>query len=300
MRSAARLVAGLVLVLMLGMAQAIPDAGAAPKAELWPRWQAHDPASSLEIDHAKWDQFLNRYLKVGDDGINRVAYGRVTAPGRAGLGRYISALAAVPVHRLARPQQFALWINLYNALTVKTILDHYPVKSIRDIGISPGWFAIGPWGAKLVTIGGVALSLDDIEHRILRPIWRDPRIHYAVNCAAVGCPNLMARAFTAGNARDMLDRAARAYVNHPRGVRLDGTRLRVSSLYHWYLDDFGGNDAGLIAHIRRYGGPALAKGLGRVTAVTDQGYDWSLNDATAKPHPSRPAPPLRGDGRRRR
>ncbi len=281
MSSAARLVAGLVLVLgmALGVFWAIPDAVAAPKAELWRYWQAHDPASSLRIDHAKWDQFLNRYLKPGDDGINRVAYGRVTAPARAGLGRYISALGGVPVHRLARPQQLALWINLYNALTVKTILDHFPVKSIRDIAISPGWYATGPWGAKLVTIGGVGLSLDDIEHRILRPIWRDPRIHYAVNCAAVGCPNLAARAFTAENAEAMLDKAARAYVNHPRGVRLDGTRLRVSSLYHWYLDDFGGNDAGVIAHIRRYARAALAKALGRVTAVTDQGYDWSLNDA---------------------
>ncbi len=281
MRSAVRLVAGLVPVLglVLGMFWAIPDAEAASKAELWPRWQAHDPASTLKVDHAKWDQFLNRYLKPGGDGINRVAYGRVTAPGRATLGRYISALGGVPVRRLARPQQLALWINLYNALTVKTVLDHYPVKSIRDIGISPDWLAIGPWGAKLVTIGGVALSLDDIEHRILRPIWRDPRIHYAVNCAAVGCPNLMARAFTAGNAEAMLDKAARAYVNHPRGVRLDGTRLRVSSLYLWYLDDFGGNVAGVIAHLRRYGTPAWAKALGRVTAITDQGYDWSLNDA---------------------
>ena len=285
MGSAARLVAGLVLV--LGMMAQAPDTVAAPKAESWPRWRAHDPGSTQRVDHAKWDQFLNRYLKSGDDGINRVAYGRVTASGRATLGRYLSALAGVPVRRLARPQQLALWINLYNALTVKTVLDHYPVASIRGIGISPGWFAIGPWGAKLVTIGGVALSLDDIEHRILRPIWRDPRIHYAVSCAAVGCPNLAARAFTAGNAEAMLDKAARAYVNHPRGVRLDGTRLRLSSLYRWYRDDFGGDDAGVIAHLRRYAAPALAKALGGVTAVTDQGYDWSLNDA-ATLYESRP------------
>ncbi len=275
MSTTARLVAGLVL----GMALAIPGAVAAPKAELWSHWLAHDPASTLKIDHGKWDQFLNRYLIQGEDGINRVAYGRVSTSGRAALGRYISTLAAVPVHRLARSQQLALWINLYNALTVETVLNHYPVKSIRDIAISPGWLAVGPWGAKLVTIGGVALSLDDIEHRILRPIWRDPRIHYAVNCAALGCPNLPARAFTAGNIEDMLDRAAGDYINHRRGVRADGGWLRVSSLYLWYRNDFGGEDARLIAHIRRYGGPALAKALGRVTKITYLGYDWSLNDA---------------------
>ena len=104
----------------------------------------------------------------------------------------------------SRDEQLAYWINLYNALTVKVILDHYPVKSILDIDISPGWFSIGPWGKKLVAVEGVEISLDDIEHRILRPIWRDPRIHYALNCAAVGCPNLLREAFTGATAEVLL------------------------------------------------------------------------------------------------
>jgi Protein of unknown function, DUF547 len=87
------------------------------------------------------------------------------------------------------------------------------VASIRDIAISPGLFSVGPWGRKLIEVEGEPLSLDDIEHRILRPIWRDPRLHYAVNCAALGCPNLRSSAFTAANADILLETAASDYVN---------------------------------------------------------------------------------------
>jgi Protein of unknown function, DUF547 len=87
------------------------------------------------------------------------------------------------------------------------------VASIRDIAISPGLFSVGPWGGKLIEVEGEPLSLDDIEHRILRPIWRDPRLHYAVNCAALGCPNLRSSAFTAANADILLETAASDYVN---------------------------------------------------------------------------------------
>ncbi len=162
---------------------------------------------------------------------------------------------------LRRPEQLAYWINLYNALTVQVVLDHYPVASIHDIAISPGLLAIGPWDKPLIEIEGAAVSLNDIEHRILRPIWRDPRIHYAVNCASIGCPDLQARAFTAETAEALLEAAARAYVNHPRGARVEAGELTVSSIYAWYREDFGGTEAGVIAHLKRYAAPELAKAL---------------------------------------
>ena len=167
------------------------------------------------MDHGSWDRFLATYM-VADGGVNRVAYGRVTPADRGVLEDYIASLAATPADRLRRVEQLPFWINLYNALTVKVVLDHYPVQSIKDIDISPGLFADGPWGKTLVTVAGEALSLDDIEHRILRPIWKDPRLHYVLNCAALGCPNLPPRAFTAGNAQALLSRGARRYVNDPR------------------------------------------------------------------------------------
>ena len=183
----------------------------APSAELWDRWQAHDPASTETIDHAEWNGLLTAYLEPGGDGVQRFAYAAVAEADKAALQAYLNRLTALPISRYNRDEQFAYWVNLYNALTVKVILDHYPVESIRDIDISPGLFADGPWGKALVTVEGEDLSLNDIEHRILRPIWNDPRIHYAVNCAAIGCPNLQDRAFTAGELEQQLDAAARAY-----------------------------------------------------------------------------------------
>jgi hypothetical protein len=251
---------------------------AAPGASLWERWAAHDEASKSTIDHAAWDQFLDRYVKRGADGINRVPYGSISGADRAKLHDYLAALQATPISKYARAEQRAYWINLYNATTVDLVVAHYPIKSIRDISISPGWFASGPWGKKLLKVEGEELALDDIEHRILRPIWRDPRNHYAVNCASLGCPNLQPRAFTAAFMEAMLEEGARAYVNHPRGahVRDDGL-LEVSSLYKWFVSDFGG-EKGVLEHLRRYAGSELAQDLPGKTEIIDYRYDWSLND----------------------
>jgi hypothetical protein len=251
----------------------------APKSEPWPRWTAHDPASTATIAHDAWDDLLKKYLRPASDGINRFAYGRVNGPDRKTLDVYIAELSDVAIGRYRRPAQRAYWINLYNALTVRVVLDHYPVATIRDIDISPGFFSSGPWGRKLVTVEGEALSLNDIEHRILRPIWRGPRIHYGVNCAALGCPNLAAKAFTAANTEAMLDAAARAYVNHRRGVHVENGLLTVSKIYAWYAEDFGGDAGSVIAHLRRYAAPALAADLERAGGIDGYAYDWSLNGA---------------------
>jgi len=254
-------------------------AGAVPKAELLPRWQAHDAASRTTIDHGAWDAFLKAYVVVAQDGINRVVYGRVSAADRAALASYVDALASIDIDMVNRAEQLAYWINLYNALTVRIVLDRYPVKSIRDIRISPGLFSIGPWGKALVRVKGEVLSLDDIEHRILRPGWRDNRVHYAVNCAALGCPNLVREAYSAAAVERLLTDGARAYVNHPRGARVVDGRLSVSSIYVWFKEDFGGDDAGVIAHLKEYADPALAARLAAVSRIADDAYDWALNDA---------------------
>ena len=257
------------------------EALAAPRAELWPRWQQHNPSATTRIDHAAWGGFLRKYLRPGGDGINRIAYGAIGGADRDTLASYIDTLAATPINGFARPEQFAFWVNLYNAVTVRTVLAHYPVRSIRDINISPGLFAIGPWGKKLVEVEGEALSLDDIEHRILRPIWRDPRIHYAVNCAALGCPNLRPEPFTGANAEALLERAAPEYINHPRGAAVEGGGLVVSSIYDWYQIDFGGSERGVIDHLRHYARSPLAQALVGISAISATRYDWALNDAAA-------------------
>jgi hypothetical protein len=270
-----------VAALALFMVAAALPARAAPEADLWARWQAHAPQSEKAIDHGPWAQFLDRYLVVRDDGANLVRYAEVTeADGRA-LDAYLDRLADVEISAYSRPQQFAYWVNLYNALTVDVVLDHYPVESIREIDISPGWFADGPWGAELISVEGTPLTLNDIEHRILRPIWQDPRIHYAVNCASIGCPDLRPEPYRAGKLDEQLDAAARAYVNDPRGAQVTGDRLVVSKIYTWYQEDFEGTDAGVIRHLKRYAEPSLEAELDSISEIAASRYDWSLNGAKA-------------------
>lgn len=251
----------------------------APAADLWPRWQQHDPDSAAALDFDRWEALLGRVVVAGADGINRVDYRALAGAEAATLDRVVAELAAVRIGSYGRDEQLAFWINLYNAVTLQVVAAHYPVASIRDIDISPGWFADGPWGAALVTVEGEALTLNDIEHRILRPIWRDARIHYAVNCASLGCPNLAGTAYRSGDIGDRLDAAARGYVNHPRGVTLRDGRVTVSKIYDWFLEDFGGSTAGLLAHLRRYAASGLAADLAQRGEIDGTAYDWALNDA---------------------
>lgn len=251
---------------------------AAPAASLQQQFGKADPGSTISVDHSAWDALLQTYLVPGADGLTRVDYARFKKEGRGPLGAYLEALQSADVTKLNKAEQFAFWANLYNAKTIDIVLDHYPVESIRDIRLS-GFLFPGPWREKVVTVNGTGLSLNDIEHEILRRLWRDPRIHYAVNCASVGCPNLPLRAFTGITLEAMLEAAARAYVASPRGVRLEGDGAVVSKIYDWFQEDFGGSEEGVLAHIRRYAGPERASRIGQVTRIAGYEYDWSLNDA---------------------
>lgn len=239
------------------------------------------PGSASTVDHSAWDRLLKTYVVPSADGLNRVAYARFKADGRAELKRYLSTLERVNPDVLDRPEQFAFWANLYNAKTIDIVLDKFPVKSIKDISLGGGLLAAvtgGPWKAKVVTVKGEALSLDDIEHGILRGIFHDPRVHYAVNCASIGCPNLMAEAFTGAKLETQLDAGARAYVNHQRGLKVDAGRVTASSIFSWFQADFGGTAQGVLDHARKYAAPALMRKLEGITTIAEFDYDWRLND----------------------
>ena len=204
-----RIVEGLICIVLLGFV--ITSTSAAPSAERWPLWETYQASSKETIDHSAWGDFLARYLETGtDSGVNLLHYAEVTAKESAKLDQYLISLQSVAINEFSRPVQKAFWINLYNALTVRTILQNYPLKSIRDI--KSGWFSAGPWDLNLAKISGEELSLNDVEHRILRPIWKDNRVHYAVNCASLGCPNLQPEPFTAKNSERLLE-----YQNQPKG-----------------------------------------------------------------------------------
>lgn len=251
---------------------------AAPKAELWARWQRHNPQDTQLVDHRLWQTFLTQYLQTSHpSGIHRMNYKAVTPQDRQLLNNYLKMLQSLPISSYNSKEQKAYWINLYNALTVQVILNHYPVTSIRDINISPGLFSRGPWDAKLAQVEGETLSLNDIEHRILRPLWKDNRIHYAANCASLGCPNLAPVPYTAENMEQLLEQGAKEYVNHPRGAVFQKETLHVSTIYLWYQDDFGGSTQGLIQHLRHYATGALAHQLQSEPEALEGDYDWQLN-----------------------
>ena len=259
-------------------------AQAASKAELWPRWQKHDPLSRQQIDHNAWERFLKLNVVASHaSGINRVRYNGVSPEDQKSLKTYLQALQALAISNFNRNEQKAYWINLYNAFTVDLIISRFPVASIRDINISPGLLARGPWGAKLLTIEGEKLSLDDIEHRILRPIWRDNRVHYALNYASLGCPNLQPFVYSADNSEALLEKGAREFINHPRGVSLQKGKLQVSSIYVWFQDDFGGGAEGLMEHWLNYANPSLVAALEKYQGGLTHDYDWRLNSVDLKP-----------------
>ena len=246
-------------------------------------WADHDNTNAGTIDHAEWQAVLDRYLRTDDPpGVHLFDYGGLKAnqADRGRLQGYIAHLEAVDPRLYSRDEQMAYWINFYNALTVETVVEEYPVDSIKKIheGIVP---LSGPWGDRRATVAGQRLTLDNMEHDILRALWRDPRIHYAVNCASIGCPNLMPAVFTAASLEEMMDAAARAYINHPRGVELmDEMFGVVSSIYTWFQEDFGGSEAGVVEHLLRYAEPELAEQLRSFEGGFDYEYDWDLNDAS--------------------
>lgn len=261
---------------LLCLCFAIQTVMAAPKAELWARWQAHKPGADQHIDHQPWKRFLGKYVRP-TKGVNLIAYGEVTKADKQALNDYLDQLQGLSISNYNRGEQFAFWVNLYNARTVALILEHYPVDSIKDISF--GWFSFGPWDEKLMTVEGESLSLNDVEHRILRPIWKDNRIHYAVNCASIGCPNLADKPYTAANYERLLTQGARDYINHPRGVLVNGAELTVSKIYQWYSVDFGDNERNLLEHLKAYANPDLKRQLDSLPQPDwDYRYDWRLNE----------------------
>ncbi len=246
----------------------------------------HGSSTAGAVDHSAWTALLERYVVEGRGGLNRVNYRAFKSGGHKALKNYVGRLQSVDPRKLDRLEQFAFWANLYNAKTIDVVLDNYPVKSIRDISLDDSLFgalassvgAGGPWKTKIMNVAGVKLSLDDIEHKILRPVFKDPRVHYAVNCASIGCPNLAREAFTGANLNAQLDAGASAYINSPRGFSVSGGRVTASSIYKWFQSDFGGSKSGVIEHALVYASPKLKAALRDANSISSYDYDWTLND----------------------
>lgn len=255
----------------------------------FPQFSATEPSADSElsqsVDHAALDQFLSTYLVTTpasnslSQGANLIRYNAVNAADKQALVDYIDRLQATSVSALDRNEQLAFWINLYNAETIRVILDNIPVDTIRAIKSGPFDFK-GPWNDIRLNVEGTPLSLDDIENKIVRPVFKDPRIHYGLNCAAIGCPSLRAEAFKGDSLDGALDEQTRAFINTPRGAFVEDGKLTVSRIFLWYADDYGDTDSDIINHLRQYAEPALRDTLTGLDRIDRYEYDWSLNDAS--------------------
>lgn len=247
-----------------------------PKADLDPFWKpiAID-ADREDVSHSDWQGVLDDYLVVESPGVNRFDYEGLQIDADPRLDRYIDSLSDIDPRSLPQQAQMAYWINLYNALTVRLIRDSFPVSSITELG--GGLLSRGPWNDELVSIAGRALTLNDIEHRILRPVFEDYRIHFAVNCASIGCPDLSPLAFTADNLEEQLDSLTRVFLRDPRGLEFAQGELRLSKIFQWFRDDFGNNEQEMVNTLARYVDESRAERLRSFSGKINYRYDWSLN-----------------------
>lgn len=253
-------------------------------------WLAAAPASAFDHTHAAWTALLMKHVVVLDGGrASRVRYADV-ARDRAALKGYLGLLSSVQPAQYAawkKPEQLAFLINAYNAFTVEKVLTRYPdLVSIRDFGAVFG----NPWKDRFFSLLGRPMSLDGIEHDTIRApgAFDDPRIHFAVNCASVGCPMLREEAYVAERLDAQLDQQARRFLSDRSRNRLVDGRLAVSRIFEWYRKDFtsGFRGIGSVEQFLARHAEALAdspEDQARIRAgqlrVVSLDYDWALNDA---------------------
>jgi uncharacterized membrane protein YdjX (TVP38/TMEM64 family) len=222
------------------------------------------------FDHAALDRLLRQYVSAEGGWVDYEGL----ADEQAELDRYLAAVAEAPIDRMGRDERLALLINAYNACTLRLILDHSPLDSIRDIP------AARRWSARRWTVGGHTWSLEEIEHEQIRPHFVEPRIHFALVCAAVGCPPLRNEAYRAERLDAQLDEQARYVHANERWLVLPagGDAVHLTSLYDWYGSDFEQSAGSSLGFAARYA-PALARARdeGRRLAVRFLAYDWALN-----------------------
>ena len=217
-------------------------------------------ASAQTIDYSKWTKILQAYVAENGD-VNYKGLQESPKP----LNTYLKNLAAnAPKENWSKAEKMAFWINAYNAYTIQLILDNYPTESIKDIK--------DPWGQTFFEIDGKTMSLNTIEHEILRPMG-DSRIHFAIVCASESCPKLLNCAYEAETLTDQLDQAAREFINDPSKNSMTASEITISKIFKWFKSDFPKGDA-FITYLNKYSTVNISPD----TKINFQNYNWSLNE----------------------
>lgn len=227
----------------------------------------HDSLSQ-PVDHDDWTVLLKKHVRDG-----KLDYSGMIADSTA-FNKYLHSLkSALPNDKnWSREQQFAYWINAYNAFTVKLIMDNYPVNSIKDIkgGLA---FVNSVWDIKFIEIEGQTFDLNNIEHGILRDQFKDPRIHFAINCASISCPALLDEAFTADKIEEQLDLATTVFFFDRTKNKFSTSEAKISKIFKWFKKDFTDQQS-----LREFLGKHAPFPITDQTKISHLDYDWNLND----------------------
>lgn len=242
----------IALVLISSCAAGKPDnSGQPPSHELWTELLQKHVSSNGQVD----------YPGFKDDSIL--------------LEQYLDTLRAnhPDPETWTRNERLAYWINAYNAFTIELIIKHYPIASIKDIKRWNIPFLNTPWTIKFIEIGGEKYDLDAIEHKILRKEFDEPRIHFAIVCASISCPQLRTEAYTADSIDTQLDEQAHQFINDPARNELDAQNPKLSSIFNWFKGDFTEGQT-LVRYINKYAETPVNEDAD----VDYKDYNWSLNE----------------------
>lgn len=243
--------------------------------------RAQQPVAAPDaVDHRAFTELLQTYV----DANGLVDYAGVQAAHDEELAPYLQMLAETDPSNLDEQARLAFWINAYNALTLKLIVDHYPVETIRSINPAGGVTVPrlnDPWHVEVGEVGGEVRTLDEIEHAIIRARFDEPRIHYALVCAAVSCPRLRREAFTGARLETQLDDQARTFLHDAtkNQIPADGETLRLSRIFKWFEEDFGPDTEAVQRALAPYFEGTVRERLRAGAYDVDYlAYDWTLND----------------------
>lgn len=233
-------------------------------------WLWSDNAGDANL-HNTWDKLLRQHVSKGL--VDYKAFGRQQHE----LNSYLKKLETTDVSEFSRQQKLAYWLNAYNAFTVKLILNHYPIKSIRKIS--------RPWKQRTWKAAGQVVSLDHIEHNILRKELEEPRIHFAIVCASIGCPDLQPFAYQSPHIEKQLDKTARQFFSSSKHfyIKEDGKTIiiYISKIFNWFGGDFGKNKREKVTFMLPYLDKSTADKLKKAKSFKFKylSYDWNLNEA---------------------
>lgn len=249
-------------------------------AALWtmPFWTAagQEVEKTSAALHAPYDALLHAHVQAGLVDYDAFAQS-------AEFRRYLGALASTDPATLPRDERLAFWINAYNAYTIRQVNAHHERRSIKNINRTFGLLSTGgAWTEPMATVGGHAYSLDQIEHERIRPVFHDPRVHFALVCAALSCPPLRSEAYRGAALDRQLDDQARTFLRRsPRKNHVDPVAgvVALSPIFKWYADDFGPDVPSRLRWIARYfdDGPERQLLLRAQAPIRWTSYDWSLN-----------------------